>query len=168
MEEIKLKVNMTEKALFDFLFYHTYSKFSGFMTNILGFSVIVLGLLMTVTGRTETIQLGYYVLAGIAFIGYTPFLLWRRAKKSVKQEKEYQEETEYVFGDEGIERKVNEERNLILWEEIEKIVPTPKTIGFYYEAEKALIIPKEDIQQDFVEIMQVISRHLPRYKVKMS
>ena len=39
----KITVQMTKETLYDFLLYHAYSKFSGFMANILGFAIIFLG-----------------------------------------------------------------------------------------------------------------------------
>ena len=35
----KITVHMTKEALFDFLLFHAYSKFSGFLVNILGLAV---------------------------------------------------------------------------------------------------------------------------------
>ncbi len=42
----KLKVQLTKEQLFDFLLYHTFSKASGFLVNMLGMCVIVLGAVM--------------------------------------------------------------------------------------------------------------------------
>ena len=46
-----MTVHMTKEALYDFLLYHAYSKFSGFLMNILGFAVIFLGVLSYASGR---------------------------------------------------------------------------------------------------------------------
>ena len=35
----KITVKMTDKYLFDFTLYHTYSKFAGFLTNVLGAAI---------------------------------------------------------------------------------------------------------------------------------
>ena len=35
VNENKMMVNMTKEALYDFLLFHAYSKFSGFLVNIL-------------------------------------------------------------------------------------------------------------------------------------
>ena len=39
------------------------------------------------------------------------------------------------------------------------MVATPKTIGFYYEADRALIIPKMDFKDGFVPIMKLAVEH---------
>ena len=53
------------------------------------------------------------------------------------------------------------------WEDIQRAVVTPKTIGIYYETERALIIPKQDFGEQFVEIFQMIARHLGRNNMRM-
>ncbi|WP_275532599.1 hypothetical protein [Lachnoclostridium sp. An118] len=42
----KLNVQLTREHLFDFLLYHTFSKASGFLVNMLGMCLIVLGAVM--------------------------------------------------------------------------------------------------------------------------
>ena len=56
MEE-KLTVQMTKEALFDFLLYHTYSKFSGFLTNVLGAAVGIMGIILLATGKITPVYL---------------------------------------------------------------------------------------------------------------
>ena len=71
MEE-KLTVQLTEDALFDFILYHTYSMFAGFLANILGTAVIFMGIIMLITGKASPLQFLFYLVAGIAFLLYTP------------------------------------------------------------------------------------------------
>ena len=46
----KLNVQLTREHLFDFLLYHTFSKASGFLVNMLGMCLIVLGAVMQMVG----------------------------------------------------------------------------------------------------------------------
>ena len=50
MEE-KIFVQMTEKALFDFMLFHTYSKFAGFLSNVLGMAVAFIGIILTIMNK---------------------------------------------------------------------------------------------------------------------
>lgn len=164
----KITVRMTKEALFDFLLFHAYSKFSGFLINILGLAIAFMGIIMYVTGRTGALNLVFYLAAAFAFLGYTPLQLKLRAKKQVEINPEYSNPAEYVFDEEeGI--TVNGENTVkkYAWEEIERAVVTPKTIGIYYEKEKALIIPKWDFGEEFLPIFQMIARHLGMNNVRM-
>lgn len=163
----KITVYMTKEALFDFLLFHAYSKFTGFLINILGLAVMFMGIILYVTGKTGTIGVVFYIAAAIMFLGYSPLQLKMRAKKQVKLNKEYSDPIEYTFSETGILTEREGMKQEYTWSEIEKAVVTPKTIGIYYEPEKALIIPKEDFGNQFVSIFQMIGIHLGRAKVRM-
>lgn len=67
---------------------------------------------------------------------------------------------EYIFGDEGIKVWCNEKERFYPWEQIEKVVVAPKTIGFYYDSDQALIVPKADFGDRFVPIMKMDTEHV--------
>lgn len=82
-----IRVQMIRELLFDFLLYHTYSKASGFLVNMLGLGVAAVGGVMQAMGQIKTGQLALYLLAAAAFLLYTPLLLRRRAKKQMQLKK---------------------------------------------------------------------------------
>ena len=71
----KLKVQLTKGQLFDFLLYHTFSKGSGFLVNMLGMCVIILGAVMQFVGKIEFRQFVLYVIVGVVVLAYTPLQL---------------------------------------------------------------------------------------------
>lgn len=157
----KMTVHMTKEALYDFLLYHAYSKFSGFLMNILGFAVIFLGVFSYATGRTGTMGVVFYLAAAAAFIGYTPLLLKSRAKKQVEINPEYKGPVEYTFSEEeGITAQWEDGSRHVDWSEVQRAVVAPKTIGVYYGKDQALILPKPDFGDQFLPIYQMIVRHL--------
>lgn len=139
--EEKITVRMTDTYLFDFTLYHTYSKLAGFLTNIL--------------------------VAAIVFIVYTPLLLKYRSKKQVKRIERYHVPNEMTFNDEGIQVEFADKKETYEWEQIQKVVTTPKTIGFYYETEKALIVPKPDFGDKFVPILTLATKKLGPARVHL-
>ena len=139
--EEKITVRMTDTYLFDFTLYHTYSKLAGFLTNIL--------------------------VAAIVFIVYTPLLLKYRSKKQVKRIERYHVPNEMTFNDEGIQVEFADKKETYEWEQIQKVVTTPKTIGFYYETEKALIVPKPDFGDKFVPILTLATKKLGSARVHL-
>lgn len=132
---------MTDIYLFDFTLYHTYSKLAGFLTNIL--------------------------VAAIVFIVYTPLLLKYRSKKQVKRIERYHVPNEMTFNDEGIQVEFADKKETYEWEQIQKVVTTPKTIGFYYETEKTLIVPKPDFGDKFVPILTLATKKLEPARVHL-
>lgn len=166
MEE-KIQVRMTEQALFDFLLFHTYSRFSGFLTNVLGLAVVFMGFFMVMAGKITPVYLGGYILAGMAFILFTPLQLRLRAKKQVRMSTEYKRAQVYTFNTEGICLGQETEEKKIAWSRIKKIVATPKTIGYYYEEGRAIIIPKESYGDRFLPVMDIVLAHVPREYIKI-
>ena len=69
VNENKMMVNMTKEALYDFLLFHAYSKFSGFLVNILGLAVAFMGIFSYTTGRVSGI--------GRRFIWWRGNIPWR-------------------------------------------------------------------------------------------
>lgn len=139
--EEKITVRMTDTYLFDFTLYHTYSKLAGFLTNIL--------------------------VAAVVFIVYTPLLLKYRSKKQVKEIERYHVPNEMTFNDEGIQVEFADKKETYEWEQIQKVVTTPKTIGFYYETEKALIVSKPDFGDKFVPILTLVTKKLGPARVHL-
>ncbi|BDF06006.1 YcxB family protein [[Clostridium] hylemonae] len=166
MEE-KLTVQMTKEALFDFLLYHTYSKFSGFLTNVLGAAVGIMGIILLATGKITPVYLLFYLAAAAAFIAFTPLQLKHRAKKQVELNREYQTEWNYTFDNEGITVIRGEKTENVAWDKIERVVTTPKTIGIYYGKEHAFIIPKQAFGDRFMAVMKIIAQHIDPQRVRL-
>lgn len=157
----KITVHMTKEALYDFLLYHAYSKFSGFLVNILGFAVIFLGVFSYAAGRTGATGAAVYLIAAFVFIGYMPIQLKMRAKKQVEVNPEYRGSVEYTFSEEeGITARWEGGDRHVDWSEVQRAVVAPKTIGVYYGKDQALILPKQDFGEEFLPIYQMIVRHL--------
>ena len=166
MEE-KIVVQLTKDTLYDFLLYHTYSKFSGFLVNVLGFAVGFMGIIMVVMGKTAWPNLLIYLGAAALFLAYTPFQLKYRAKKQMEVNAQYKSPSEYTFSDEGIFVLQNEKGKHYGWEKIQKAVVTPKNVGIYWDKEWAFIIPKEAFGDRFVPILQMITEHKGRENVRL-
>lgn len=165
----KLNVQLTKEQLFDFLLYHTFSKASGFLVNMLGMGVIVVGVVMQVTGKVDFEHFLLYVIAGVAFLSYTPVLLRFRAHKQIRINPEYKDPREYIFSEEdGILVVQNGTEKKYDWSQVRRTVTTPKTIGIYYGKDLAFIIPKEDFGDRFVPIMQMVVRHIGLNHVRLT
>lgn len=164
----KLNVQLTKEHLFDFLLYHTFSKASGFLVNMLGMCLIVLGAVMNFMGRIEFHQFIMYIIAGILFLGYTPLILKFRAKKQMQINPEYRDPREYIFSEEGIRVIQNGKEETYRWDQIQRTVTTPKTIGIYYGKDRAFIIPKEAFGTRFVPVMQMVVRHIGLNNVRLT
>ncbi len=157
----KITTHMTQEYLYDFFLYHAYSKFAGFLSNILGLAVIFLGVFSYTSGRINGYLCAVYLIAAFGFLGYTPFTLKHRAKKAMEQMDIYKNPLDMTFDDEnGIMIQQGDSSTMYGWERVKKAVVTPKTIALYIGDEEALIIPKVDFGDSFQPIYIMIARHL--------
>ena len=157
----KIRVTMTREALFDFFLYHAYSKLSGFLQNLLGFAVFFLGVFSYVTGRTNGIGCFLYLLAAVCFLAYTPFLLSRKAARAMREEDIYRTPMDLTFTEGvGILAEQGDSSRLYPWEEVLRASVTPKTIAIYIGEEQALIVPKQDFGDRFLQCYQIIAKGL--------
>lgn len=163
----KMTVHMTKETLYDFLLFHAYSKFSGFLINILGLAIAFMGIILYVTDRTNAWGVGLYLAAAFVFLASTPLQLKMRARKQVLVNEEYCNPVVYTFSEEGIRVEYAGKERSYQWEEIERAVVTPKTIGIYYGKEQAMILPKQDFGEQFVPIFQLIATRLGQSRVRM-
>lgn len=161
---MKIIVKMKNEFIYDLLLFHTYSKFSGFLVNVLGLSVIITGGLLLGVDKIQVKQAIMYVFAGILFLSYTPFTLKRRAKQMIKAP-QYHSEIIYEFNEDGINEEILGKINIYNWHQIEKAISTPKDIAFYVGKEDALILPKESFGDNFLPVMKLIAENVTRDKI---
>lgn len=155
-----VNVKMKAAYIYDLLLFHMYSKFSGFLINLLGLTVLIIGGLRLGKGDLTLMQTAFYVVGGFFILAYTPYTLKRQSKKMIQAEK-YQNELVYSFNEAGIHEKIDEERATEYnWDQIIKAIATPKTISFYISETEALIIPKECFGDAFGPIMNLVVKHM--------
>jgi hypothetical protein len=158
----KITVTMTESALFDFFLYHAYSKFNGFLINILGFAIFILGVFSYATGRIDSLTCFFFVLFSVLFLGSTPLQLKFKVKKVMQEEKMYQTPMEFTFTDlQGIRvEQAGCADKLYPWPDVVRAAVTPKNIAIYVGKDQALIIPKQCFGTKFLTIYQIIARNI--------
>lgn len=157
-------VKMKAEYIYDLLLFHTYSKFSGFIVNLMGLTVIVMGGLSYGSGAINAMQCAFYILAGFGFLAFTPVNLRIRAGKMIKNQK-YSDVIQYAFDEQGIEEAIHENINSYSWSDVEKAIATPKNIAFYVKNDSALIIPKESFGENFMPVMKLIAENITRDKI---
>lgn len=161
-----IKVQLTEDTLYDFILFHTYSRFSGFITNILGLAVAFMGIILYVTKNADFSEVSFYIVAAAAFLCFTPLRIKCNARRLMKRDSTFCKASDYCFCQEGIWKEQGGKRMLYEWDGIQKIVATPKTIGIYCTTDDALIVPKAAFGDRFMTVMQIVALHVKREKVK--
>ena len=161
---MKIEVTMRAEHIYDLLLFHTYSRLSGFLMNVLGLAVIVAGGILLSTNRIGVENALLYVGAGFLFLSCTPLSLYLKSRKMIAAPC-YKERTVYTFFDQGFSTQNVGVENSYSWSQVEKAVSTPKDIVFYVNKGEALILPKESFHDYFMPVMKLIAENLTRDKI---
>jgi len=159
-----IRVKMKSEYIYDTLLYHMYSRLSGFLINMTGLALLMMGGLWLRTERLTPMQAAGYLLMGAAVLVYTPLSLKLRADKMMKEAK-YREELQYRFSHDGVQEQIAGHTVRYEWAQVERAVATPKNIVFYMEGAAVLIFPKEYLQADFMAFMKLIVANMTREQV---
>ena len=153
---VKMDVQMTPRAMYDFLLYHTYSHLSGLIGAIFG--VVVLGLGIRAMAQGDyTAGMMFFFFAAV-FLVMTPLTLKSKAKAQVKTTPMFQKPITISQEDQQTEVK---------WEEFQKAVSTNRTLILYITRVRALVFPKEALGEQYTAAVQMISTHMAPAKVKI-
>lgn len=161
---IKFKVKMTEKIMYNFLLHHAYNSASVLIGNVFGILVAVLGVSMMAEDPGKGLM---YLFLGAAVILYTPFSLYLSAKRQIKSSGVFKEPITYTISDEGLTSSQNGTTTEALWDSMMKVVSTTKSIVIYTGKNRATILPKEAMGDQYENVVQMISTHVAPSKVKI-
>ncbi len=158
--DVKMKANY----IYDLLLFHTYSKVSGFIVNLMGLAVIVMGGFSLGAGKISMAQCLLYIAAGLCVLAFTPLNLKLQSRKMIKAPK-YNDIIHYGFDEQGIEEVIGDKANTYPWSQVKKAIATPKNIAFYVNDESAIIVPKESFGESFMPVMKLIAQNVSRDKI---
>ena len=161
---IKFEVKMTQKIMYNFLLHHAYNSISVLITNVFGVLAAGLGATMLTEDAGKGIM---YLVLGIAVIAYTPFSLYLSAKRQIKSSPVFKDAITYSFTEEGLTSSQNEITTEAPWATMIKVVSTSKSIIIYTGKNRATILPKESIGEQYESVVQMISTHMEPSKVKI-
>lgn len=161
---VKMDVQMTPRAMYDFLLYHTYSHLSGLIGAIFG--VVVLGLGIRAMAQGDYTAGMMFSFAAV-FLVMTPLTLKSKAKAQVKTTPMFQKPITYELTEEGITISQEDQQTEVKWEEFQKAVSTNRTLILYITRVRALVFPKEALGEQYTAAVQMISTHMAPAKVKI-
>ena len=79
----------------------------------------------------------------------------------------FQEPLEYEISEEGITVSQHEESALNEWKDFAKVVSTSKSLILYITRVRAIILPREAMGDDYMKVVEMISKNVPAKRVKI-
>ena len=162
---VKIEVKMTEKYMYDFMLYHTYSHISGILGVVVG--IIALGLGVSTMMKGEASAAMPMFLVAVLFLIVNPVTTKKRAKQQVEKSEMFKKPLEYEFNEEGVVVRRDELEAMNKWEEFAKAVSTQRSVILYVTRIRAIIFPKECMGDKYEDVIKMIHTHMPPAKVKI-
>ena len=162
---IEFEVKITRKAIFDFLLYHSYTNVMGMLIVAMGVVNLAFGLHGMANGRQGNTVM-YLFFALVFFVGL-PIMLWFNAGTQVKSVVLFQKPINYELTDEGVLACQDDKQNVAQWTSLVKVVATKSCIFLYQGKNQAIILPRIDMGEQEIAVIEAISTHVDPSKVKI-
>lgn len=156
--ELEFDVKMTSGILYDYMLRHTYNSASGLIGTIVGALMVV----WFFAGGGVI-----FLIAGVVILFYLPWTLFLKSKQQVLNTPAFKKPLHYKLNDEGIEVSQGEEIQMQKWEDMVKAVSTGRSIIVYTSAVNASIFPRKNLGDTAMQVIEMISTHMPPNKVKI-
>ena len=155
---VELDVKIEAGDLYDYMLMHTYSSAAGIMGTAFGAVLILLAL---------GTQRWAFIALGALLILYLPWTLFVKSRRQVLSNPSFQKPLHYILDDQGLTISQGEDSVQYPWEEMHKAVSTGRSIILYTSRVNATLFPKRQIEDKKVNVIEMISTHMPPNKVKI-
>lgn len=153
-----MDVSIKASDLYDYLLAHSYNSVSGVLGSTLGAVMIIVAIL-----KHQWI----YLICGIILLLYLPWTLFIKSRQQALSNPVFKKPLHYVLDDTGITISQGETSQHQAWADMHKATSTGKSIILYTTKVNATIFPKRDLMDKKVQVIEMISSHMPPSKVKI-
>lgn len=163
--KVECDVNLTEKEIYNYVMYHTYSSFSGYIGLLL--SVCALFGMVYAWDAMPWLHRGLLLLTGLLFTVIQPTVLYMKSKQQVKQNQAINKPLHYLFDEDGIHISQGEQSARTGWEEITKVTNTKLNVIIYVTKVRAFVIPKSALEGKYEELKSIIKNNAKAFYIKL-
>lgn len=162
---IKFEVQMTTKAMTDFMLHTCYTSLSGIAGVVLGGLCLVFGIIQIADGALS--NGGMLLMGAILFLVVNPVQMRTRAAQQVKTTPMFQKPIMYELTEEGVRISQGDASTINEWENFRKAVSTGTSLILYISKVRAIILPREALGEQFPAVVKMVSTHMPAKKVNI-
>lgn len=162
---LEFDINLTEKDIFRFNMYHTYTGFHGIASILLA-----IGSFACAVKTFGTVSTGYtilYFVFGIILLIYMPLSLYTNSKRQVMMSEAFQHALHFSINEQGITITQGEEKAELAWNQIYKVVETKSNILIYSTRKHAFVLPQEMIKKEHDALIDCMKEHVEKFRLKI-
>ncbi len=156
--EMEFDVEITSGILYDYLMYHSYSRLSDLIGNIVGAILLIGGFVYGNIG---------FIIVGAIVLVYLPITLFVKSKQQKALNPAFKKPLHYKLNGEGVFVSQGGEEQMQKWEDMHKAISTQKSIVLYTSSMRAWIFPRKDLGTDVQKLIEIISVNMEPKKVRI-
>ena len=159
---IKVQVRVGAEVMIDFMLYHIYASAVGVILGILN-----IGLGIAFASRKEFLYMaGAFAFAVVVLVIY-PQTIKNRVKRQMERMENKDALVTYTFSEDGVETVTKDDSGKADWSAFKKAVSRKRLLLLYDDKKQAVILPIDQIQEEYAQIVDMISAHMPAPAVRI-
>lgn len=163
--EIKVNVKLDPDAVADYMIHNIYTSIVGIVCVVL--SVLNFGLSIVFVMKKEMVLAVVFFFFTIFIVSGIPFLIRLNIRKKVAGTRRVTETVTYIFTEEGIETITSSGQGKASWKKFKKAVLKKYILVLYADNNQAIILPVEQLGEDFEGITDLICEKMPAPSVRV-
>lgn len=162
---VTVEVKMDGDSMADFMVYHIFTSGAGIAALILG--GLNVGFMVSFFVRADYVLAVLFLAFAVMVLAGFPYVIRQKVKKQVENSEKLQLPITYTFDDEGIETITHSNSGKAPWSSFRKAVSRKRVIILYDGKKRAVILPVEQIREDYTAVVDLIYAKMPASAVKI-
>lgn len=163
--KVEFDVNLEQKHIFKFNMHQTYRGVQGILS--LAIPILIFTRLYANYQQMATDQILMHIGLGILFLVYIPVSLWIGAKKALQKNSVLASTLHFEFTENMIRVTQGEDKAEFKWENIYKMISTKDLVLIYTNRINAYVIPKLQIEMNYIELAKLAKKQLDKSRVQL-
>lgn len=162
---VKVEIKMNVDLMADFMVYHIFTSGVGMMAIILAAVNMGFSVALAIKGRYAYTVL-FFLVAVVIMAGF-PQLIRMKVKKRLQNSKQLTEPVIYEFDEQGIKTTIKDDSGKASWSKFKRAVLHKNLLILYDPEKRAIIIPVEQISDQYEAVVEMIRTHMPAQAVRI-
>lgn len=162
---LRVEIKMNAELMADFMVYHVFMSGKGMAAFVLAALNIGFSVALAVKGKYAYAAL-FFVIALIVVIGF-PKIIRAKTLKQMRTSKRLEEPITYEFDEQGVRTTIGEDSGKASWGKFVKATSFQNLIVMYDPEKRAIIMPKEQLGEQCMAVVEMIRAHMPEDAVRI-
>ncbi|MCP1103257.1 hypothetical protein M2454_002635 [Aequitasia blattaphilus] len=163
---VKIKVQLDEQSMVDFMMYQIFTGGVGILCIVLG--IINIGLVYVFLSRRDyplALIFGVFIL--LIFVIF-PMMIKRKVITQMRSSNGLKAPVSYEFSDEGIKTVTNRGSGKASWKAFKKAVSRKGIIMLFDGKKQSIILPVSQMGDDYTQVVDYIFHNMPAPAVRIN